>query len=219
MAAARPQAGLRKLGISRNLLWMARWTGAARPPCARSAWGGPGWPVCFRSGGFGLELVFGDGARILALGGDVAIDELDDRDRRGVGGADARLDDSGVAPVTARVTRRQHVEQLPELSLVEQTGVGEPAVGKAAALGEGHQLLDIGAKLLRLGGGGGDLLVLDERGRHVAEQGRAVAGSALELTPADAMTHGSVLRSSRNRIGTPSNYHFDGPWYSGPRGL
>jgi len=35
--------------------------------------------------------------------------------------------------------------------------------------------------------------VLDERGRHVAEQGRAVAGGALKLTAANTMAHGVFL--------------------------
>src|SRR4051812_8051868 len=172
------------------------------------------------SGGFGLEFVLGDRARILPLGGDVAVDELDDRDRRRVGGADAGLDDAGIAAVAVRVARPQHVEQLLELRLVEQAGLSEAAVGEAAALGQSHQLLDIGAKLLRLGGGGCDLLVLDERSRHVAEQGGAVAGGALELTPADAMTHGSCLSFVPEPYSEPDQSELRRePWYSGPRGL
>jgi hypothetical protein len=60
-------------------------------------------------------------------------------------------------------------------------------------LRERDQLLDIGAKLLRLGRGRRDLLMLDERGRHVAEQGRAVARGALKLTAANTMAHGVFL--------------------------
>src|SRR5205085_5761334 len=71
--------------------------------------------------------------------------------------------------------------------------LGEPAVAETTLLGQGHQLLDIGAKLLRFCRRRGDLLVLDERGRHVAEQGRAVARGALKLTVANTMAHGSVL--------------------------
>src|SRR3546814_11263010 len=87
--------------------------------------------------------------------------------------------------------------------------MGEAAVGEAALLGERDQLLDIGTKLLRLGRRGGDLLMLDEGRGHVAEQGRAMAGGTLQLTAADAMTHGisftfvpepfKVLRRSEER--------------------
>jgi hypothetical protein len=63
--------------------------------------------------------------------------------------------------------------------------MGEAAVAEAALLGQRDQLLDVGPKLLRLGGGGGDLLVLDQRGGHVAEQGGAVARGALQLAAAD----------------------------------
>ncbi len=79
----------------------------------------------------------------------------------------------------------------------------ETAVGQAALLGQRHQLLDVRAKFLRLGDGGGDLLVLDERGRHVAEQGGAVARGTLKLTAANAMAHGYFLRSSGGRIRNP----------------
>ncbi len=131
------------------------------------------------------------GPEVLALGGDVAVDELDDRDRRGVGGANAGLDDPAIAAIALGVARGDHVEQLGELDLVHQPRLGEATVRQAAVLGQRDQLLDIGAKLLRLGRGGGDLFVLDERGRHVAEQGRPVARGALKLTSAYAMAHGS----------------------------
>ena len=62
-------------------------------------------------------------------------------------------------------------------------------------LGQRDQLLDVGTQLLRLGRGGRDLLVLDQRGGHVAQQGGAVAGGALKLTAANAVTHIQILRS------------------------
>ena len=85
-------------------------------------------------------------ARILALGRDVAIDQFDDRDRRGVRGADAGLDDAGVAAVAVGVARGQHVEQLDQLRVVEQAGMRQTAVGQAAVLGQRDQLFDIGAQ-------------------------------------------------------------------------
>src|SRR5690349_18754316 len=141
-----------------------------------------------------LELFLVDHrAGILALGADVAIDELDHRDRGGVRRADAGLDDPRVAAVAAGVARSDHVEQLGELRVVHQPRLGETPVRKPAALGQRNQLLDIRPKLLRLGDGGGDLLVLDERSSHVAEQGRAVAGGTLKFTAANTMAHGSFL--------------------------
>src|SRR5947209_14002648 len=77
-------------------------------------------------------------------------------------------------------------------------------------LGQRHQLLNIGAKLLRLGGGGRDLLMLDERGRHVAEQGRAVARGALKLTSADTMAHGSFSVRQGSVSGNPGQADLQG---------
>ena len=80
---------------------------------------------------------------------------------------------------------------LASCVVVHQARLREAAIRQAAMLGERDQLLDVGPKLLRLGDGGGDLFVLDERGRHVAEQGRAVARGALKLTAANTMAHRS----------------------------
>src|SRR3954452_23989297 len=60
-------------------------------------------------------------------------------------------------------------------------------------LGERDELLDIGAKLLRLGRRRRDLLMLDERRGHVPEQGCTVARGALKLTAANTMAHRSFL--------------------------
>ena len=67
----------------------------------------------------------------------------------------------------------------------------QTTVRKTALLGKRDQLLDIGAKLLRLGDGGLDLLMLDECRRLVTEQGRTMARGALQLTAANTMTHGN----------------------------
>ncbi|VVT11310.1 hypothetical protein SPHINGO361_120694 [Sphingomonas sp. EC-HK361] len=65
----------------------------------------------------------------------------------------------------------------------------EAAVRKAALLRERDQLFDIRAEFLRLGDGGRDLLMLDERCRHVAEQRDAVGRGPLKLTAANTVTH------------------------------
>ena len=69
-------------------------------------------------------------ARILSLGRDVAIDELDDRHLGGVRGADAGLDHAGVTTVAIGIARGQNVKQLHQLRIVEQTSVSQTAVRK-----------------------------------------------------------------------------------------
>src|SRR5256885_11547 len=87
-----------------------------------------------RLGGF--ELFFAQHrTRVLTLGGDVAVDELDHRNWRRVGRTDAGLDHARVAAVTIGVARREHVEQFGELDLVHQPRVGQTAVAEATMLG------------------------------------------------------------------------------------
>src|SRR5688572_22723817 len=103
------------------------------PPC-----GGPSGFVAkdaISGGGF-LELLADHRAAVLALGVEVAVDQLDDAHRRGVAGAQAGLDDTGIAAVAVGVALRQHVEQLDQLGVVEQPRMGEAAIGEAALLGE-----------------------------------------------------------------------------------
>src|SRR5262249_41251056 len=127
-------------------------------------------------------------------------DEFDDRDRGSVGRSDAGLDNPRIAAVAIGITGRKHVEELGELRVVHQPRLGKTAVRKSTALGERDQLLDIGAKLLRLGRPRRDLLMLDERSRHVAEQGCTMTGGALKLTAANTMAHDLSFRSSGVRV-------------------
>src|SRR5581483_3277940 len=70
-------------------------------------------------GGFGLVLARGlDRTRVLALGLDIALDELDQRHCRGVAVAEARLDDAGVAALPLLVALGEHGEEL-----LDQLGV------------------------------------------------------------------------------------------------
>ena len=87
--------------------------------------------------------------------------------------------------------------------IVKQTSVRQTTVRKAALLGERDQLLDVRTQFLRLGDGRHDLLVLDERGAHVAEQGNTVSRGTLQLTTAYTMAHDSFLRSLRGRSTEP----------------
>src|SRR5690606_9872023 len=76
-------------------------------------------------------------------------------------------------------------------------------VCEAAALGEGDELFHIRAQLAGLRQGGGDLLVLDEGGGHVLEQGGAVCGSTAQFTAGNAVAHWSLSVCSRGRMRYP----------------
>src|SRR5262249_21984659 len=72
---------------------------------------------------------------------------------------------------------------------------------QAAALAERDELLDDRAQVLRLRQRGDDLLVLDQRGRHVGEHRAAMLGRAVELAVYLAVAHqnSSTRRSGRAR--------------------
>src|ERR1700709_2439500 len=58
-----------------------------------------------------------------------------------------------------------------------------------ATLAERDQLLHHRTQLLRLGQRGGDLFVLQQRDRHVAEHGKPMASRDAELAAAHTVTH------------------------------
>ena len=68
---------------------------------------------------------------------------------------------------------------------------------QAAALAERDQLLGDRPQLLRLRQRRGDLLVLQQRVRHVAEHGEAVAGGDAELPAGNSVTH-RILSGAQN---------------------
>ena len=65
---------------------------------------------------------------------------------------------------------------------------------QVAALAQRDQLLDDRTQVLRLGQGGDDLLVLDQRGGHVGEHSLAVAGGSAELAAGITVAHGYLLK-------------------------
>src|SRR5690606_5808727 len=146
--------------------------------------------------GFVVALDGEDRTGVLALGGHVAIDELDDGHRGVVAVTEARLHDADVAAVTLGVTRSQRVEQLADLRHVANGADGLTTSVQVALLGEGDQLLDEGTQFLRLRQGGRDLLVLDQRGGHVGEHGLAVADRTAELTIGGAVAHRGLSYST-----------------------
>src|SRR3546814_1507468 len=77
------------------------------------------------SGGSIQIVIAHDRPRILALGRNVAVDELDDRHRRRIRRADAGLDDAGIAALAIGVTRAEHVEQLGELRVRSEEHTSE----------------------------------------------------------------------------------------------
>jgi hypothetical protein len=79
-----------------------------------------------------VELFACDRTRVLALCRHVTVDEFDDRHIRGVGGPDARLEHAYIATGAIGITRRQNVEQLNQLRLVEQPRMGETTVRQTA---------------------------------------------------------------------------------------
>src|SRR5262249_21310639 len=94
------------------------------------------WPSgrCRRR--LGLGLLLGDGTGILALRLDVAIDELDHRDRRGIAVAKARLEHAGVAAVAVLVAGAEHLEQLLDHGEVAHLRDGLATRVQVAALSE-----------------------------------------------------------------------------------
>src|SRR6266536_6603289 len=68
----------------------------------------------FRKGLCRFGFLFLHRTRILALGVDVAVDELDHGHRGVVAVAEARLDDAGVATLAVLVAGRQRVEQISD---------------------------------------------------------------------------------------------------------
>ena len=130
--------------------------------------------------------------RILALGAEVPVDELDHRHRRVVAGPEARLEHTHVAARPLGVARRQHVDQLGRRRAVAGLGDQEPPGVEIAALAERHQLLDVGPELLRLGQGGRDLLVLDQGLAQIRQHRLAMAATPIEAAAAISMTHRST---------------------------
>src|SRR6185312_1762008 len=110
-----------------------------------------------------LLRLLGRGAGVLALGGGVALDELDHGHRRHVAEAVAGLQDAQVAAVAAGVARAQRGEQLVGNVGVAQEANRLAASVQATLLAERDQLLDDRTQVLRLVQRGRDLLVLDER--------------------------------------------------------
>src|SRR5205085_4177836 len=93
------------------------------------------------------------------------------------------------------VAGRQRVEQFLDLIEVAQLRDGLAAQSEAALLAERDQLLDDRAQLLGLRQRGDDLLVLDQRGRHVGEHRTAMLGGAVELAVNLAVTHWTIPSS------------------------
>src|SRR5690349_18623801 len=100
------------------------------------------------SGGLGGSLFGGRGCRdrtgILALGLDVAIDELDDRHRGGVAVAETRLQHAGVATLARLVALSQRADHLGGQCLVAQRGDQLAAGMEAATLAQRDELFDDG---------------------------------------------------------------------------
>src|SRR5579863_5748085 len=159
------------------------------------------WRPLWYSGGrrfFGFGLAGADHrARILALCGDVAIDQLYDRHRGGIAVAETGLEDAAIAAgarLVALGQRRHHL--VGDLGVLQGGQDLTPRV-QAAALAERDELLDHRTQVLRLGERGGDLLVLQQRMGHVVEHGLAVGGFAAEAAAAKTMAHGQYGSSRR----------------------
>src|ERR1700727_3728309 len=139
-------------------------------------------------GGCGLH-----GAGVLALGLNVAIDELDHRHGGIVAGAEPRLHDPRIAAIPILVARTQHVDQLLDQIGVAQARNREPTRVQVAALAKRYQLFDHRAKVFGLWQGGRDLLVLDERLRHIGEHRLAMLGGAIESPLGVSVVHLACL--------------------------
>src|SRR6185437_7157713 len=119
--------------------------------------------------------------------------QLDVGHGRVVAGTEAALEDAQVATGTLAVARTQFDEQLADRFLVAQARESQAAVGNAIGLGERDQRLGHAAQFLRLGQGGTDQLVLEQRGSHVLEHGFAMRAGAIEFASGFLVAHGESL--------------------------
>src|SRR5262249_39558385 len=140
-----------------------------------------------------LRLLILRRAGILTPGVNVAVDELDHRDRCRVAVTEPGLEHARIAAVALLVARADDVEELLDHGDVADFGDGLAPRVQIAALAQGDQLLHDRAEILGLGQRRHDLLVLDERSRHVAEHGAAMLRRAVELAVGVAVAH-RVLR-------------------------
>src|SRR5207247_4942326 len=137
----------------------------------------------------GLDGALADRADVAPLGGLVSIPELHHRARGGIAVAEPGFEHAGVAAIALLVAGAEHFEQLLDHGDVAQFRDRLPARMQAAALAERDQLLDDRPQILGLRQRGDDLLVLDQRGRHVGEHGAAMLGRAVELAVDLAVAH------------------------------
>ena len=141
------------------------------------------------------------GPEFLPLGVDVAIDEFDHRHRGRIAVAEARLHHPRIAAIACLVARTEHVEELLHHGDVANLGNRLPAGVQAAALAQGHQLLDDRPQVLRLGQRRDDLLVLDQGGRHIGEHRAPMLGGAVQLAVGKSVAH--RLSSCSSSFRTP----------------
>src|SRR5688500_5504881 len=137
---------------------------------------------------FGLAGFFG----LLA-----AVHQRDQRQRRIVALAEAGLEDAQIAAIALGVARPQVAEQLLDDAAVAQSVEGQPAVGERGLLAERDHRFHHAPQLLRLGQRGGDLLVPQERDRHIAEHRQPVAGRATELSKTVTVPHARTCAPDR----------------------
>ena len=102
------------------------------------------------------------------------VDDLDERHRRAVRLALAQLHDAAV-PALAVLRGLCHFrEELGNDLRLRERGQGLPAGVEGGLLGQGDELLHVGAESLGLGQGGGDAAVADEAASLVGQHGLAM---------------------------------------------
>src|SRR5690606_20538250 len=143
--------------------------------------------------GFGRFL--GLQARLVrrALGRRVAVHEFNDRHRRHVAIAEAGLQDAHVATLTLLVAGPEYLEQARDMLVLLQLRRRQAAGVQIATLCERDQLLHDRAQFLRLGKGGLDLFVFDERTGHVGPERLAMLVCTVQAAIAAGVTHFKLL--------------------------
>src|SRR5437868_3043687 len=114
--------------------------------------------------------------------------------------AEACLEHPRIAAFALAVARSQHIEKLLDLTLIAYSRNRLPAGVETALLGKCYQLFNDWAQILGLGQRRDDLLMLDQRRRHVGEHGLAMRCRAVETAACKSVTHGTCLLELRLSI-------------------